>query len=138
MGFVFKTIRKEVGEISEEVCYHFEEFEDFMTFEKQEKSESEDGALCRAQEEALSNTPPTKESTPCDENLRGVTEIVEGVTEIAEGEKYRIIDDYITRHGFSIGDIVVAEEHSDENGAALCVKGYVGKYVHVSEVEKVK
>lgn len=131
MGLVFKTIRKEVGEISEEVCYHFEVFEDFMTFEKQEKHEGEDGALCRVQEEVLSNTPPTKESTPCDENIRDVTEI-------AEGGEYRIMDDYISGHAFSIGDIVVAKEHSDENGVALCEKGDVGWYVHVSEVEKVK
>lgn len=131
MGFVFKTIRKEVGEISEEICYHFEVFEDFMAFEKQEKHESEDGALCRVQEDALVNTPPTKESTRCERSHRSVTEI-------AEGEEYRIVDNYISGHDFSIGDIVVAKEHSDGNGAALCVKGHVGKYVHVSEVEKVK
>lgn len=131
MGFVFKTIRKEVGEVVEEVCYRFEMFEDFMAFEKQEKRESEDGALCRVQEDALVNTPPTKESTRCDENVRSVTEI-------EEGEEYRIIDDYITGHGFSVGDIVVAREHSGEKEVAFCEKGDEGWYVHVSEVEKVK
>lgn len=114
------------GEVSEEVCYHFEVFEDFMSFEKQEKSES-------VVNEKMITTPPVEESkyaTHCDDKVRCVTEII-------EGKKYRIKDDYISGHDFSIGEIVVAKEHSDDYGQAVCTNGVVDWYVNVLEVELV-
>lgn len=110
MGFVSKTIKKEVGEISEEVSYHFEMFEDFMTFEKQEKVESD--SFCN------------ETSVP--------------VIEIVEGEKYRIKGDYISGHYFDIGEIVTASADSDTKGNAFCETEREGWFVHVSEVEKVE
>jgi|SRR5690554_3836994 len=125
MGYVIKTIRKEVGEVSEEACYHFEVFEDFIAFEKQEEDS--------LSEVALINTPPVEESEHADQ----CDEYDGCVTEIIEGEKYRIKGDDMSGHNFGVGDIVEAKENSDEHGFAFCETEEEGCYVHVSEVEPV-
>lgn len=125
MGFVIKTIRSAVGEVNEDVCYHFEVFEDFMAFEKQEKDSLRDVALIAA--------PPVEESGyvgTCDDYAGRVTEII-------EGKRYRIKGNDVSCHNFSTGEIVTASEDSNHNDEALCETEKERWWVHASEVEPI-
>lgn len=129
MGFVIKTIRSAVGEVNEDVCYHFEVFEDFMAFEKQEKMSGDDSP----EEVALITTLPVEESeyeTYCGDDPRCVTEII-------EGKKYRIKGNDVSCHNFSTGEIVTASEDSNHNDEALCETEKERWWVHASEVEPI-
>ena len=97
MGIVTKTHTQMVGDVTEEIQYYFESYEDFIKFEEFIKAEE-------AEED---------EHDPDEGGTRDSTEVAEGQVPRQEekaggvaGRRYRVIGNEMG-HGFEIGEEVV-------------------------------